>query len=127
MAGFSTLYEEVPTWMHLSDDVELPMWVLLLDIAEPAGMRQYGAADLDRARAALGWARFLWNTFRLPTAPRLRTFAMHQAALDAFCPVRSQLTMVMRAQSWQADRRIVTHAAIEVGPTGEWRLAVATA
>ena len=113
--------------MHLiPEDREVPMSMLLLFIAEPAGMRDFGSADIEKARTTLSWARFLWDTFHLPTEPRLRIFAEHDAALMAFAVPLVVLKMAMRAQSWQWDCRVVTRATIEIGPEGEWQLDVAT-
>jgi|GEM_PF-3819654 len=107
---------------------QLPMWVLMLHIAEPTAMRFYrGAGDLDQAQQTLGWAQFLWNTFRLEREPRLAAFAEHQPALLAFVgDIQLVLQMTIRAQSYQWDRRLVTHAQIEVGPGGDWRLHIVT-
>lgn len=107
---------------------QLPMWVLLLHIAEPTAMRFYrGVGDLDEAQQTLGWARFLWNTFRLEREPRLAAFAEHQPALVAFVgDIQTVLEMTMRAQSYQWDLRVVTHAKIEVPPKGEWQLHIVT-
>jgi hypothetical protein len=107
---------------------QLPMWVLLLHIAEPTPMRFYrGAGDLDRAQQTLGWAQFLWNTFRLEREPRLAAFAEHEPALEAFVDdIQAVAGMTLRAGAYMWDRRVVTHARIEVGPGGDWRLHIVT-
>ncbi|MEI8243705.1 MAG: hypothetical protein WCI17_10600 [bacterium] len=106
----------------------LPMWVLLLHIAEPTAMRFYrGVGDLDEAQQTLGWAQFLWNTFRLPDEARRAAFAEHGPALEAFAgDIQIVLEMTMRAQSYQWDRRLVAHARIEVPPKGDWQLHIVT-
>jgi hypothetical protein len=127
LAGLFAHYRNLDEVMHLiPEDQEVPMSMLLLFIAEPAGMRDFGSGDIEKARTTLSWARFLWDTFHLPTEPRLRIFAEHDAALMAFAVPLVVLKMAMRAQSWQWDRRVVTRATIEIGPEGEWQLDVAT-
>lgn len=91
-------------------------------------MRFYrGVGDLDQAQQTLGWAQFLWNTYRLEREPRLAAFAEHQPALLAFVDdIPAVLEMTMRAGAYMWDRRLVTHARIEVPPEGDWRLHIVT-
>lgn len=128
MAGFSALQEEADRVMAATPYEEpLPMWTLLLYIAEPAGVYEYGTPDLDVAQQTLGWAQWLWNSFRLTTEQRQQGWEERKQEIEAFVgSIQDVLEMVMRAQSWQWDLRVVTRATIVVGPAGEWRLDVAT-
>ena len=129
MAGFTELYKQVDQAMaEHDDDVPLPMWLLLLFIAEPGAMRWFADPyDLIEARPTLAWSQWLWNASRLPYYKRRRVIYRRIGELQKFvCSVEDAREMVLRAQLWPEDLRVVTRATIEVDPTGEWRLDIAT-
>jgi hypothetical protein len=122
---FTALYEQIDRTLasNARDAIDdLPMWMPLLFIAEPAGMRRCGAPDVEAARTALRWALLLWNAGRGRSRQRERAFAGHQATLGrTFRPALAE-EMVLRAGLWPDDRRRVTRARIVVLPDGSWHL-----
>jgi hypothetical protein len=125
MAGFSGLYEQVDDLLAVEEGASgpiLPMWALMLYIAEPAGLRS--GADLERARQALLWAGWLWNLVRMPLEARRREAALRTDALEEFVGLRDSLEMLIRASSWMDDPRVVARVRVEVEPTGAWRIEV---
>ena len=130
MAGVSTLYEQVDqakakALADPDDETLVPMWMLLLHVAEPVGLRTCG--DLEEARHMLRWAHWLWNLVRMREEPRKEQLEDWADALDEFtASPKIMLEMTIRAQAWP-DRRVVAAAKIDVLPTGAWQVAVASA
>lgn len=122
---FTALYDQLDRTLasdaHDAID-DLPMWMPLLFIAEPAGMRRCGAPDMEQAQTALRWALLLWNAGRERSRRRERAFAGHQATLARTLRPALAEEMVMRAGLWPDDRRRVTRARIVVQHDGSWHL-----
>ena len=90
-------------------------------------MRHYGAGDLEEAKGALAWACSFWNIGRRRPRRRERELALNEPKLARWLnSPRDAREMVLRASLWPDDRRVVTHAAIEVEPDA-WRLDIVPA
>jgi hypothetical protein len=127
---FTPLYEEMDRVLASNEEDaldDLPMWLVLLFVAEPAAMRHYRADDLEEARGALAWACSVWNIGRRPPPRRERGFALNEPKLARWLNSPGDAReMVARASLWPHDRRVVTHAAIELEPDA-WRLDIVPA
>jgi hypothetical protein len=122
---FTPLYEEMDRVLASNEKDaldNLPMWLVLLFVAEPAAMRRYRATDLEEAKVALAWACSFWNIGRRRPRRRERAFELDEPKLARWLNSKGGAReMVLRASLWRDDRRVVAHAAIKVEPDA-WRL-----
>lgn len=123
---FTPLYAQLDLVLASNDEGaldDLPMWMVVLFVAEPAAMRWYHRWDLEEARGGLAWAQRFWNIGRRRRERRERGFARNEPELARWLnSPRDAYEMRLRASLWPEDRRVLTRAAIEVLPNGAWRL-----